>query len=331
MSKPSQCVGCPLYDAEGPVNATGPSNAKVAVVGEAPSRDEITIGKPWSGGAGRYLNAQLERCGLSRFNIIVTNLVLCRPPNDRAPTHAEIAHCTRAYLHDTIRNVRVVGAMGGASCKHFTGSEGISAARGYIYEWSAGGGVGSGSGGVGSTKRVVPIFDPAAILRNTVPSSVFINDLNKIARLSHNEANTLHPPELVPLENVAQRALQLGYFTLDIETNGLDYYSCYVTAIGVGHRDAVCVLTPPYTIAQIQLLGALLRNKELRKRGHNLQFDITTLRTLGFDVQGTFEDTIQLHHSAFAELTHRLEHVAPMYLDLSAWKHMRRSNREEVK
>jgi len=75
------------------VNGTGPLSARIVFVGEAPGRDEDLAGEPFVGRAGRILNEALEEAGVDRGEVYITNLVRCRPPENRRPRQDELAAC----------------------------------------------------------------------------------------------------------------------------------------------------------------------------------------------------------------------------------------------
>jgi len=76
----------------------GPADAKIMLVGEAPGFMEDKSGFPFVGAAGKNLDMLLQTAGLKRENVYITNVVLSRPPNNRAPLNDEIETCTTNYL-----------------------------------------------------------------------------------------------------------------------------------------------------------------------------------------------------------------------------------------
>lgn len=70
------CQGCPLYqDATQAVPGTGPTNARILIVGEQPGDQEDRAGEPFVGPAGNVLNEALEEAGLDRMELFLTNAV----------------------------------------------------------------------------------------------------------------------------------------------------------------------------------------------------------------------------------------------------------------
>jgi len=71
----------------------GPIPCGVMIIGEAPGYREDNINKPFSGRAGRYLEEELNRVGFLREEVYITNVVHCRPPENRTPRASEIKAC----------------------------------------------------------------------------------------------------------------------------------------------------------------------------------------------------------------------------------------------
>jgi uracil-DNA glycosylase family 4 len=82
-----------------PVPGYGNPNAKIVLIGEALGHDEVLLGEPFMGLAGKYLNKMLAEAGLERHNLYITNTVHCRPTKDdkgkanRPPKGPEIKAC----------------------------------------------------------------------------------------------------------------------------------------------------------------------------------------------------------------------------------------------
>ncbi|ACL69900.1 uracil-DNA glycosylase [Halothermothrix orenii] len=72
----------------------GPIDRKIMFVGEGPGADEDRLGKPFVGKAGKLLTKILNSVGLEREDVYITNIVKCRPPNNRQPTRSEAEACS---------------------------------------------------------------------------------------------------------------------------------------------------------------------------------------------------------------------------------------------
>lgn len=90
-----ECPRCPeLADNRKlAVPGTGPVGARAFFIGESPARWEDQQGQPFVGAAGAYLDELLEQIGLERSQVFITNIVKCRPPDDRDLRVSEIRNC----------------------------------------------------------------------------------------------------------------------------------------------------------------------------------------------------------------------------------------------
>lgn len=68
----------------------GNPHADIVLIGEAPGADEDRTGVPFVGRAGKFLDEMLVSIGLQREDIYITNMVKCRPPDNRDPEESEI-------------------------------------------------------------------------------------------------------------------------------------------------------------------------------------------------------------------------------------------------
>lgn len=88
------CTRCPLHRTRTQVVfGSGSEYAALVFIGEAPGADEDLQGKPFVGRAGQLLTRLLKEIGIPREEVYITNVVKCRPPNNRNPQPDEIAAC----------------------------------------------------------------------------------------------------------------------------------------------------------------------------------------------------------------------------------------------
>jgi len=93
------------------VPGEGPLDAELLWVGEAPGAEEDARGRPVVGASGRFLRRAMEAAGLDLAAAYITNVVKCRPPDNRPPRADEIAICTSLYLARQIELVRPAGIV----------------------------------------------------------------------------------------------------------------------------------------------------------------------------------------------------------------------------
>jgi DNA polymerase len=131
------CLKCPLSTSRTQaVPGEGEGSATVMLIGEAPGRDEDLRGRPFVGAAGRLLDQTLAANGLDRHACFITNIVKCRPPNNRTPRKGEIDTCTSHYLVEQIAlvNPKVIMLLGGVAAKTLLGVKSVNEARGHLVE-----------------------------------------------------------------------------------------------------------------------------------------------------------------------------------------------------
>jgi len=152
-SKALICTRCNLHmTRKNVVWGSGPINSKVKLIGEAPGANEDEAGSPFCGRTGIYLTGTLIRLsGLKqiRRRIFVTNMIMCRPPNNRPPSDEEVTACS-IFLRYKLNHYkpRVVGCIGKIAATHLIGPE---------FEWN------------GEYKdygiTYIPVFHPSYVMR----------------------------------------------------------------------------------------------------------------------------------------------------------------------
>lgn len=118
------CTRCPLAYAgrHNIVFADGDPNARLMFVGEGPGADEDASGLPFVGKAGQLLNNMIGAMGLTRESVYIANIVMCRPPKNRAPEPAEANTCTQFLLQQVdIVQPKVIVALGATAATYLLG------------------------------------------------------------------------------------------------------------------------------------------------------------------------------------------------------------------
>jgi len=75
------------------VPGSGNPSSKIVFLGEGPGREEDLQGLPFVGRAGQLLTKILAAMGLTRDEVYISNMVKCRPPENREPQDDEMAAC----------------------------------------------------------------------------------------------------------------------------------------------------------------------------------------------------------------------------------------------
>jgi uracil-DNA glycosylase len=164
--------GCPLCklsrSRKNAVPGEGQLSAKIMFIGEAPGRSEDEKGRPFVGAAGRILDELLKKAGIERSEVFITNIVKCRPPNNRVPKEDELTAC-RPYLDRQIALIKpkVICILGRTAYSSLLGGSSITANRGKIVERAG--------------QKYFLTFHPAAVIYNKDLLSALEADLKKLA------------------------------------------------------------------------------------------------------------------------------------------------------
>ncbi len=167
------------------VPGAGSYSAKIMFVGEGPGKDEDIQGKPFVGAAGKYLNKMLEDIGMNRDDVYITNVVKCRPPNNRDPLPEEVEACFK-YLDAQLKMIKplLLVTLGRHSMARFLPGFRISDIHGQAKRVT----------GIFSEKQVIfPLYHPAAALYNPALRTTLEEDMRKLPLLIKKieEANAL--------------------------------------------------------------------------------------------------------------------------------------------
>ncbi len=148
------CTLCALHEGRTQtVPGSGSPTADIMFIGEAPGQYEDEQGIPFVGRSGQYLNYLLDKIGLTRPDVFITNVVKCRPPSNRDPQTAEIKAC-KPYLDRQIDVIdpKVIVTVGRYSMARYFPKGKISEIHGQpLYQ---------------DGRAYYPIYHPAAALRN---------------------------------------------------------------------------------------------------------------------------------------------------------------------
>ncbi len=149
------CTRCRLHEGRNHlVFGEGNPHALLVFVGEAPGREEDLQGKPFVGRAGELLTRIIEAIGLTRKQVYITNIIKCRPPNNRDPRPDEIKICL-PFLLKQLEAIRpkIICALGTFAAQTLLGTENkISSLRGRFHDYSG--------------AKLMPTYHPAFLLRN---------------------------------------------------------------------------------------------------------------------------------------------------------------------
>lgn len=308
----AMCASCTLNDSRAPVPGCGPKDASVIIIGEAPGVNEEAQGIPFVGQSGQFLDIAIQRATDDKVtigDIYRTNVVACRPDNNREPSWLEIESCRPRLEHELagLMGKRVLalgntahGAMGLANQQ-----------RGVVYP-------------IGE-RLVMPAWHPAYILRKPDEASEFLAQV----KLMFSEGLRINPipwPEprwmhsVQELQEALSQCPDGSWVAFDLETDQVQYYDT-----AVAPADPILMMQLAWTedfalIIDDEMLydteGVIDVLQEFFDRvsvcGHNNKFDVDfVLSQLGLRVHQDF-DTMLAHYCLDENLPHGLKPIATM-------------------
>ena len=180
----------------------GEGNKKtiLMIIGEGPGYEEDVQGKPFVGRAGQLLTKILQSIHLQREEVYITNIIKCRPPQNRNPEPDEIQNCY-PFLLKQIHAIqpKIICALGTFAAQTLLKTDAkISMLRGRFYEFTPlenpaihpvgcvpSNGV-NGGDDINKTGfagiKVVPTYHPAYLLRNPERKREVWEDMKKISQ-----------------------------------------------------------------------------------------------------------------------------------------------------
>ncbi len=191
-----RCPDCRLCETRtNAVPGEGPEDARIMFIGEGPGFNEDRQGRPFIGAAGKFLDQLLGAAGLTRGDVYITNIVKCRPPNNRDPMPDEIEACSK-WLNRQIELIKpeVIVTLGRHSMNRFIPGATISRIH--------------GDPRVIDGITVVPMFHPAAALHQERYRSLIVADFEKLPMIlaaAQERVRAASPPQSEALPAAAEQ------------------------------------------------------------------------------------------------------------------------------
>ncbi len=162
------CTSCNLCkERMHAVPGEGSSKAELLFVGEGPGRSEDQSGRPFVGSAGKVLSKLLDSIGLSREEVFITNVVKCRPPENRRPLVDEVTKC-RPYLEKQIETIRpkLVCVLGATALEALIGESNLSSQHGKLITRKG--------------LKLFVMYHPASTLYNNKMEAIMMDDIRSM-------------------------------------------------------------------------------------------------------------------------------------------------------
>jgi DNA polymerase-1 len=318
LKRDPNCTRCPLHKSAEHVCLIPPDIRRhdVLIVGEAPGHREDETGVPFVGRTGQLLREYLKNL---RIRGVITNAVLCRPPENRTPTKGEIKAC-RYWMSQQLEYVKpkYVLCLGNVAIQSLLGITGIRKRRGQVIE----------EDGV----IYFPTYHPSYISRDPSYQDVWVKDLQRFKDIVDNKG----PPEDKDINPVVVDSYRTwddmivdlatgGVVAFDIEATGLYPWRGKITTLGFGTRTTQWIIpwNHPESVWRKKLdrcakeLDRVVRDVYLVAQ--NGKFDCLWMK-VKHDVHWKVGfDTMLAHHVLNENSLHDLEYLAQLYFGVPAY------------
>lgn len=345
-----------------PISPSGPRNARIMVVGEAPGATEARIGLPFVGASGQELRRMLDQAGINPSHLFYTNVFMTQPEKNDVkafcaskkevgqtytlPPLATGKYVLPTYLPELDRlaaeirsvNPDLIIAVGNTPCWALLQRTGISKLRGSVFPNIL----------VEDGPPVIPTYHPAAILRQWELRTIAVTDLIKAKRFLD---EGFHPPRrelwLNPTIEECEDFCERFIFSASVPLLSFDVETLSGTITCIGFAPSVDrALTIPFydpTAAdrnywptpelekRAYLLVKRVLTSPIPKVGQNGLYDIQYCRAWGIDVLNYEHDTMIRHHALYPELEKGLGFMGSIYTDEAPWKLLRARNKDNLK
>lgn len=270
----ADCENCPLIDR--PICPSSiPPNADVALVSRSPGIHDATVGRPFAGRSGEVLDHLLKQNGVSRNDILVTNVVLCSPKAGKVPPEA-IKACS-GRLKSELEHSSLIIAAGSEAVNLLIGRGAIDYYRGYRIRRGS--------------RTFVATNNPALVLRD---DSTFPNLVKDFRRAF----NPLPAPQfptvrIIDVCDEARKAIvdmskHTGLISADIESRGGLTHKAKLVCIGFSASGSKAVVFGESVCRDEKFLaelGTFLESTDRHYIWHNGKFDVKILRNYGIQAR----------------------------------------------
>lgn len=310
------------------IGGDGPSTANLVAVGEAPGADEDRIGRPFVGPSGNMVDNLLEKGGLPRRAVYVTNVCKIRPPlNNLKDLHllGKSLDDFIPQLYEEINqiNPNCILAFGNTALQALTGLKGIEKYRGSILPAKFG------------PYKVVSTLHPASILHGEQDGKMkswkdltYIQwDVNRAIAQSKFRELIIPKRQLMVCKSSQQLwSFLRQYEDCDLVSVDIETYKtvpiCIAFAFNKDSAISIPLLNYPMDSGMsyqelaecFKMVAEVMANEKIRKIGQNFKFDEHLLDTCidgtcryGIRTRGFYFDTLLAFRVLYPELVGKLE------------------------
>lgn len=151
-------------------------NPIVVISGESPGSDELILGSPFVGKAGKKLRTTINQLGFNKENTLITNVIPCRPLDNKFPDDKEmVLNCARRWVFQELMLLkpRFILLLGNQPLNYIAGETGITSKRG---QWIS-----------VVPFQCMPTYHPSYVIRKMYMENGkevednFVNDIKQVA------------------------------------------------------------------------------------------------------------------------------------------------------
>lgn len=310
------------------VSPTGPLDANIAIVGEAPGAEEATKGEPFVGASGRLLTDMLARAGIDRRECYITNVIKYRPPRNDFSTFYEKGKPTQELeeaQQKTREELERVGPtvtipVGNEALRAIVNKKGIMKWRGSILQTYLG--------------KVIPTLHPAYVLRNYSSRIYVEKDLKRALEQSKFPEVRRRAREFIIDPSFSQvidfltdviknkKTVTFDVETVDTNLRCLGFADSPYHALCIPYKRNINVPgTSSWSDEELTEINdyvrEVLENPEIPKVAQNFPFDWRViLDELGIKTKGLEMDTMVAAHCCYSELPKSLDFLTSIYTEI---------------
>jgi uracil-DNA glycosylase family 4 len=282
------------------------------LVGQEPGFEEQRRLLPFVGPSGKKVDRMLEKFGLNRERMHITNAALCLPKDEK--DRLKCIECCRPRLDQELaaipKSVPIVPLGAHALYATMGRKMPISIARGFVW--------------LREDREYYPTLHPAFVLRDHIQAPLFSRDFRRIAKRVLEGKLELEAPKSfsVPRSDEELKRLLAKFGSIvscDIETTEEPPTIAQMLCIGIA---GIPTAKPCIVIPWQDSFGPILNEFFKTKTAvfHNgFAFDSIVMARYGIDLP-LIEDTLIAHHVYASHFPQRMDHLVSMYSDAEPWK-----------
>lgn len=317
------------------VPPSGDPSSPIAIIGEAPSWNELKAGRPFVGPSGGVLEQCLHSAQLTRAEIYITNLIKIKVDSigkffNKKKGLTEEGLAWAELLKEELQSIgaNILVPLGGPALCALTGHLGILKYRGYMMESTLLPG-----------RKVLPTIHPAAALRGNYLYRHYIShDLYKAKNLStfpdiiYQPMETIIPKGFEETTHILRELQKAPIISIDIEVAN-EEVSCIGFSTNIEFGYSIPFMKGTWTVMEEVLLWELIADileGDAIKVGQNFMFDIMFLAEKNGIITKCWHpekgplifDTMIMHSLIYPDFRKSLAFLASIYLNIPYWKDM---------